>query len=214
MNKKRYKAYLIFFLVLFFGIMQNLWSQPPESSSYAIQWEDFDFKADAFSSFFPENYKPNYQLVGFQGYDEAYTIRLRTNSTAIVPVDLTGGRRALYGTDSYDFPFFRVSLEEMTEANYAKNKSVYLQNLIYTKETTSSNEELQIYKGYEYHLISRKDLSFAGLKGHSTAAVANVYIPEQKVIISLFFFNTKYHSDESPLVDAEDIIKQLIDFIY
>lgn len=191
--------------------MIGLWSSAPNTWSEDIPWTALDVKTDTFSSFFPETYKPGYQLAGFQGYEKPYTIELNVGDGSKAAISIIRGRRAVYGIDTLSFPLFRVSLEEMRPADYEKNRERYVQHLRYLKASNSLDETTGTCEGYEYVLLTRSGRSFDELKGKKTVDIATVFVPKHSAIISVFFFNAKYYSNEPALVDSEGIIRQLID---
>ncbi len=227
----------ILLIIALFGsfIISKVWdSDVSEVKEHAeLDWHHIVLSEDERKDYYPESYVLNNglelkimdSLIGKTRPFELIERRSGDTETDLGSgknILITDSRRALYKTEDKE-PNFKVWVEEMSAADH----KIYQEM---TRKEFQSFDDFDMleknYKGIQYIMSHKVDLSSGGLKEVNTIALTYIFFPQENLAVFMTFFNSKYQNcdgsgfsgcdfQEDEYVvsknDVEKITKDLID---
>ena len=201
------------------------------TSSYYPDSEGWNRKAlasDTFQSFFPLKLQDKLYLVspneagvfdsavpttdtGYVEFRDGSQINLGSQEKPEV-FKVISARRTFYALEGFEeMPVFKMWTEQVSPEDFARYEKAVLAQL--DLFSSSSNVEKHAYKGHDYYVYLRKDLTTEGLKGKNSIGGSYVLFPEKNTVMYIFVFNTRYNTPTAYLMTKEGLNKAAEQFI-
>ncbi|HVY01750.1 MAG TPA: hypothetical protein VHA12_03225, partial [Candidatus Nanoarchaeia archaeon] len=180
-------------------------------------------EGDKFTKFFPEQYKEGFffvspnesgiintqsPLVDGKRYIE-YRENVSINMSEAGVLRLSENRRTFYArNDSFSPLVFKLWVEKLENTENYTQYSEYL-----VKDAKRQDTPKLSYKNHDYYVSIRNNMTYDYLKNKKVVGVAYVLFPEDNLVVSINFFNTKYAPNAYIISEDEikSVCKQLID---